>query len=262
MGRYLRLYVNFIRFSVSRAMEFRFDWWARIIMDTVYYALHIGFFKIIYLHTGTIAGWREDQAMVFIAIYLMIDAIHMTVISGNMYMLGRYINSGALDYYLVRPVSSVFFLTLRDFSGPSFINFLTTIGILVWALLSFSEPFGPFEVSLLVFSILLGSLVFYSLRVLWATHAFWTESSLGTDHLFFALTDLSMKPDGVYHGLFRKALTTVIPFALVASFPARVFFGPDRFSVLAHLAIVAALFFMLMLWVWGKAVRAYGSASS
>lgn len=243
-------------------MEFRFDWWTRVVMDTIYYALHIGFFKIIYLHTATIAGWREDQAMVFIAIYLMIDALHMTTISGSIYMLGRYINSGAIDYYIIRPVSSVFFLTLRDFSGPSFVNFLMTAGILSWALLRFGEAFGALEVLLLIVSIALGFLIFYSLRVLWATHAFWTQSSLGTDNLFFSLCELSSRPDGIYQGLLRKALTTALPFALVASFPARVLFGPDRFSVLAHLAVVAALFFMLMLWVWGKAVRAYGSASS
>ena len=43
------------------------------------------------------------------------DAIHMTVFSNNMWWFPIFINRGDLDYYLIRPVSSLFFLSLRDY---------------------------------------------------------------------------------------------------------------------------------------------------
>ena len=43
MTRYLRLYAYFLRFSFSRALEFRVDFFFRVIMDTAFYAVNLGF---------------------------------------------------------------------------------------------------------------------------------------------------------------------------------------------------------------------------
>ena len=58
----------------------------------------------------------------------------MTVFANNMWWLPIAVNRGDLDYYLVRPVSSLFFLSLREFAANSFLNLLLATGILVWAL--------------------------------------------------------------------------------------------------------------------------------
>jgi rhomboid protease GluP len=44
MRRYLTLYLYFLRFSFSRALEFRVDFLFRVVMDVVYYAVNIAFF--------------------------------------------------------------------------------------------------------------------------------------------------------------------------------------------------------------------------
>lgn len=97
-------------------------------MDLIYYIVNILFFKVIYLHTPMLAGWSEEQMMVFVALYLLVDAINMTFISSNMWWLPQHINRGALDYYLIRPVSPLFFLSLREFSANSFLNLLIAAG--------------------------------------------------------------------------------------------------------------------------------------
>ena len=38
--RYLRLYLYFLRFSFSRAMEFRLDFYFRILMDVAFYVVN------------------------------------------------------------------------------------------------------------------------------------------------------------------------------------------------------------------------------
>ena len=48
MRRYLRLYAYFLRFSFSRAMEFRFDFFFRIVMDLVWYVMHLVFFRVLF----------------------------------------------------------------------------------------------------------------------------------------------------------------------------------------------------------------------
>lgn len=262
MRRYLRLYLYFMRFAFSRALEFRFDWWTRIFMDLIYYATNIAFFKVIYLHTATIAGWDESQAIIFIATYLVIDAIQMAVMAGNMFMMTMFINDGSLDYYLMRPVSSMFFLTLREFSASSSVNLIMALGILGWAVSNYTSPFSLLDVALLLAFILVGFIIYYSLRVIWSCQGFWTEANTATDQIFYSVVNLAERPDRIYRGWVRFILITILPFALIASFPARIFFGEDRLLTMAHMLIVAVISFATLLFVWSKSVRAYGSASS
>src|SRR5690606_38761263 len=128
----------------SKAMEFRLDFTFRILMDIIYYVVNILFFKVIYLHTPVLAGWTEEQMMIFVASYLLVDAINMTFFSTNMWWLPYHINRGDLDYYLIRPVSPLFFLSLREFSANSFLNLLMALGIFTWTLATYSLPFPIF----------------------------------------------------------------------------------------------------------------------
>ena len=132
MKRYLSLYLHFLRFSFSRAMEFRLNFFFRVVMDIVYYAVNLAFFSIIYQHTSLLGGWTLDQVYVFVCGFLFVDALHMTVFANNHWWLPLFINRGDLDYYLVRPVSSLWFLSLRDFAANSFLNLVIAGGLLVW----------------------------------------------------------------------------------------------------------------------------------
>jgi ABC-2 type transport system permease protein len=60
MKRYLNLYIHFLRFSFSKAMEFRLDFSFRILMDVIYYIVNIMLFKVLFLHTDLIGGWNEE----------------------------------------------------------------------------------------------------------------------------------------------------------------------------------------------------------
>ncbi|MCB0385330.1 MAG: hypothetical protein KDD43_08040, partial [Bdellovibrionales bacterium] len=67
MIRYLRLYMYFLRFSFSRAMEFRIDFFFRIFMDLIFYIVNILFFKVIFIHSDLLAGWTEPQVFIFVS---------------------------------------------------------------------------------------------------------------------------------------------------------------------------------------------------
>ena len=60
MLRYARLYAYFLRFSFSRAMEFRLDFFFRVGMDALWYAVHLSFFTVLYRHTQALGGWSYD----------------------------------------------------------------------------------------------------------------------------------------------------------------------------------------------------------
>lgn len=260
--RYLRLMLHFISFSFSRATMFRLDFFFRIVMDCFYYAVNIAFFKLIYGTTTSLGGWREDQTLVFISLFLVIDALHMTLFSNNFWVLPVLVNRGELDYYLLRPINSLFFITLRDFAVNSFMNLIITVGIFAYAVQHHQGSFSAAQWSLLALGITLGSVMHYALRICFVLPVFWTHSSRGFDNLFHQMGRFIERPDRIFPGFIRIFITMLLPFALIASFPARLFLEEFNPWVLGHLVLGTAGFFCFMVIFWRWALRSYSSASS
>lgn len=262
MIRYLRLYAHFLRFSFSKAMEFRVDFFFRILMDVIYYTVNILFFKVLYLHTPLLAGWDEQQIMIFVSSYIMVDAISMTVFSSNMWWLPFLINKGELDFHLIRPVSPLFFLSFKEFSANSFMNLILAVAIFIYSLLNYQQPYTISEVLLLVTLIINGTLIYYCCQMLMILPVFWTQSSKGFMDLFFSMGIAMERPDRIFKGWLRILFTVFLPFALIASFPARLFIEKFDWMTFLHLASVSCALWGIMLLIWRKGLRAYSSASS
>jgi ABC-2 type transport system permease protein len=262
MRRYLRLYLYFLRFSFSRAMEFRVDFFFRIGMDLFWNAMYLTFFSVIFLHTGELGGWNYDQVLVFAGALFVTDALNMTLFSNNMWWFPIYVNRGDLDYYLTRPVSPLFMLSLRDFAANSFVNLLVAFGILGWAIARYPGHLGFPGVALFVSLIALGTFINYVVTMFFIIPVFWLHNVDGVRNVFWSLGATSGRPHRIYKGVVLKVLTTVLPFALVASYPVDSLFGGRPGWTLLHMATVAAAALALMLLFWRRGLRAYASASS
>jgi ABC-2 type transport system permease protein len=243
-------------------MEFRIDFFFRIAMDIIYYIVNIALFKILFLHTPIIAGWNEEQMIVFVACYLLVDAVNMTIFSTNMWWLPFYINRGDLDYYLIRPVSPLFFLSLREFSANSFVNLIIATVFFLYAIFSFSGHWEVLNLLVLILLLVNGTLVMYCLQMLMILPVFWTQSTKGFIDLFYALGLAMERPDKIFKGWLRIFFTFIVPFGLIASFPARYFIDGFETNVFVHLAGVSTALWMIVLFLWKKGLKDYASASS
>lgn len=261
MSRYLRLYLHFLRFSFSRALMFRLDFFFRVAMDACFYAVHLAFFGILYRHTALLGGWTLDQALVFLAGYFCMDALHMTLFANNMWWFPFLVNKGDLDYYLVRPVSSLFFVSLREFAANSFLNLVMAAGILAWALGRLPEV-DPLRLLLFLGLLANGCLLYWIVQMLFLIPVFWLHSDRGLGEVFFSCMNCVSRPDMIYTGWARRVLVSVLPFALMASFPARALFEGPTPALLLHVTGVTAAGFLLVVCFWKLGLRAYASASS
>jgi ABC-2 type transport system permease protein len=80
--------------------------------------------------------------------------------------------------------------------------------------------------------------------------------------MFWHMTRFIERPDGIFTGWIRVVLTSVLPFALMASFPARVFLEGFSWIVFGHLVLVTSVFSVVLGVLWRAGLRAYSSASS
>lgn len=262
MLRYLRLYLYFLRFSFSRAMEFRLDFFFRIVMDCLFYVIQIIFFWTIFRHTPLLGGWDFDQVLIFASGVMFMDAVFMTVYSNNTWWLPISINRGDLDYYLVRPVSSFFFLTMRDFAANSFMNLVIASGILGYMLWRYPGPIGALNTVLFVLLLLAGTWIYFLFQMCFLIPAFWMHSISGLREISWHLVKYSERPHQIYTGWLKRILLTVIPLALVVSYPTHVLFEGPSVERIGHIFVVGILLTALVLWFWGRGLRGYSSASS
>jgi len=260
--RYARLYAYLLRFSFSRAMEFRLDFFFRIGMDILWNFMNLTFFTVLFLHTGMLGGWNYDQVLVFVGVLFVTDAFQMTVFSNNMWWFPVYVNRGDLDYYLVRPVSSLFFVSLNEFAANSFVNLLIALGVLTWALARYPEPLAPSMIALLAALIGLGVFIHYLINMIFLIPVFWLHSGDGVKMLYWNLSSTGNRPHGIYKGWVRRVLTSIIPFALIASYPVEGLFGGKPAATLMHMGAVALLGSVALGVFWRIGLRAYSSASS
>lgn len=262
MMRYLRLFVAFMRFSFSKAMEFRVDFFFRIGMDIIWNATNITFFWLLYQHTPLLGGWTFDQMLVFMGALFVVDGMHMTLFSNNIWWLPTYINRGDVDYHLVRPVSSLFMLSFRDFAANSFVNLLVGCGIFAWALLRYPGHLGAPAILLFIAMLLVGETLHYALTLLFTIPTFWLHASSGLREIYWATEQYMQRPYGIFSGWMARVLVSILPFALIVSYPVRILFEGPSPTLLMHLLLVAALTLFVMIRVWNAGVRSYSSASS
>jgi ABC-2 type transport system permease protein len=231
-------------------------------MDIIYYLVNIMFFKVLYIHTPILAGWSQEQMMVFVAGYLLVDALSMTIFSSNMWWLPFLINKGEVDFYLIRPISPLFFLSLREFSANSFLNLIMALGIFIFALSGYSKIFSILEVFLFLLLLLNGVLIYYCCQMLMIIPVFWTQSSRGFQDLFYSMGISMERPDRIFKGCARIIFTFILPFSLIASFPARLFLEKFHWPTFIHLVLVSGSLWGVMLFFWNKGLKNYSSASS
>jgi ABC-2 type transport system permease protein len=243
-------------------MEFRVDFFFRVGMDALWYAVHLAFFTIVFQHTGILGGWDYDQILIFAAALFVTDALQMTVISNNMWWLPIFINRGDLDYYLVRPVSSLYFLSLRDFAANSFLNLVLAAGIMAWALARYPEPLGIGSVIIFVVLLLAGGFVMYAMFMLSIIPTFWLQSRAGLRDIGWSLSRFGSRPHRIYTGWVRRILVSALPFAFVASYPVKGLLEGMTAELLLHTAAVVLGGFVAVVLFWRMGLKAYASASS
>lgn len=262
LKRYLRLYGALVRFSWSRAFEFRFDFWLRVLMDLVFYAVNIVFFEILYLHAPTFGGLAKWQALIFVATYLVVDGVRMTFFVNNFWMLRQMVAHGDFDFYLTKPASPLFLVTCREFSPASLVNLTVALGILIYTFLQAPVEFSFSELACYIFLVLNGIALTYLLQLFFAITVFWTQSPEGIEGVLYILKRFAERPHTIYHPVARFILLTLIPLGLVASAPALSLFLEDR----ANLAVLAGLISLSLVIcgriAWRSALRNYTSASS
>lgn len=262
MIRYFRLYLYFIRFSFSKAMEFRVDFSFRIFMDMFFYTTQFLLFNIIYLHTPALGGWTQEQVTLFIGSFIFVDAFNMTFFATNAWWFPIYVNRGELDYYLTKPVSAFYFMGFKEIAANSFINLVLASSILSYILITTPLVLDPFKLFIYFICLINGAMLYYIIQLLFLMTTFWSGSPRGFGDLFFSAEKVMHRPDGIFTGYIRRLFLHILPFSMMASYPVRYLISPESNGLILEIVLSSLFIYFVFFVAWKRGLRDYSSASS
>ena len=264
--RHLRLYFAFWRNCLRQAVEFRANFWANILTNFGWLLVLVLFLKLIYSNTRSVAGWSEAEMFLLVGTYSTVRAIADTIFSKNLSEIPSQIQMGTMDFTLLRPVDSQFFISLRYVSLASIGQFVGALAMLSYGVSLARHNVEP--IRLLAYLVLLACAValFYAISLMTMTLSFWF---VRLDNLFVALDTMfsvARTPIDVFRAwgrLPQLALTYILPLAFIATVPTKMLFGhvPLLLTIGSGIALAAG-FLALSTLFWRFATRAYSSASS
>ena len=264
LKRYAGLYAALWRNSIVREMGFKLNFLLWIVVELLWFALHLTFIAVIYTQTDRIGDWTKWHVILLLGASHFIQQLFTALFLNNLIAISEHVRTGRLDFMLLLPVNTRFLVSLRQVDLGAFVNAASAVAVMVYA--GHQLHLRPSPAQFLGFALVCaaGLIVHYSLMFLLATISFWTVRAQGIVWTYYTLFQVSRVPDVAFRaGLFKTFFTFAIPMLLVANVPAKLLAGrlQSPFDALVLLGMSLVCFAGSEV-AWRFATRRYTSASS
>ncbi|MCM0604635.1 MAG: ABC-2 family transporter protein [Xanthomonadaceae bacterium] len=259
--QYFNIFMVQVKNNWVREAVYRTNFITSFIVDLIWIVIEASLFSVIYAHTDNLGGWTIHQVYFFLGIFFASDALFSIFFMRNFWMFSDLINKGELDIMLTKPVGALFLALTRWMSLTNVLNLAMGIGVCIHYADAAGFKGGWHWVELTAWlgvGLLTQSLVRFAF-VIWT---FWTERGWALSRLYYQFFSIATKPDVIYPAIVRYTLMTFLPFAFVASVPARALILGLEMKEYAGIATVLLGFLLFNRWAWKSGLKRYQSASS
>lgn len=261
VGRYWRVYRTFFATSFARELEFKANFFAKLIQNLMWIFFFVMILFVIYGNTKTVAGWDRGDAMVLAATVFL-----MTSFSSAFFMslteIPQQVRQGTLDFVVTKPIDSQFWVSTRRFNFDQCGVLLA--GVAVVAIGVFTSGLHPGFLQWLAYFALVicATATFYAFNLALMTTGIWLVRVDNLWVLSESVTQVSRYPLDIYSRGIQQMLTYFLPLAIFATIPSRQLvkgFNPEGVLLGLVWAVAACLLSRVF---WRYAMRHYTSASS
>jgi ABC-2 type transport system permease protein len=262
VGKHLRVIGRWWILTIQSDLAFHWYFFTELIDETASAALSLLLFDIAFTHAPTIAGWRQEEAILLVGVFQVYAVLLTVFLMPNLEAISRTVFTGRLDGLLLQPVSTQVTLSLRHLRLIGLLRFVPGTAIVVWALDALGHVPSASDILVGAGLLLCGVAIVYAVWFASLTVEFWCEGLWSMEMLVPGLFEYGRYPDGVFVGMARTVFHSVLPVVVVANYPLRALLGEWSGGMLLHAAGLALVFLILCRLQWRVALRRYSSASS
>lgn len=262
VGRYLRLFRVFAKFSLMSQLEYRTNFASSILVEMGWMLVKLSYVAVVYRAGVNIGKLTPDHIMLFIGTYVLMTGFYMLYYV-NFTSLGTMAREGQLDMYLVKPMSSQFLVTLQKLDFGMFLTNASAGTVMIcygWNRAGLPVTFAA--VAGFLFLLVCSNLLTYSMFLIPHLLGFWLISTRGLADLTAAVWDFNNMPQAIYGKWMQRIGTFVLPIFVITNFPGLFLMGELKKGMMVWAVAAPVLFFWIARLIWKRAVRSYTSASS
>ncbi len=254
VSKELKLMFVSVRYALMREMLNKVTFFSNIIFMILNNASFIIQWVILYSIKDNVGGYSFKQVMLLWALASFSFGISHFFFK-RAYNLSSTIMNGSLDNYLVQPKN----VLLSAISSDVDVSALGDIiyGLIVYFVCGFSiDTFILF----IVFGIT-SSLLITSIAVILGSLSFWFTKSEGfADRINNTITNFATYPEGIFRGVIKIILYTIIPLGIISYIPIQVL---SRFDLTSFLIVIGGcLFFIILAFiVFNRGLKRYSSTN-
>ena len=262
LSKYFKVYSKFFYTSLASELEYK----TNIIIDliTAFLSLigSIFLLSIFLQNKGDIGGWKFEQALIIQGIYTILNGITNTWFNPNLTEIVKHIREGTLDFVLLKPIDSQFFISFKKINPSGFLEIILGIILLIYCI-NINEI--SINISFLILcSITIGCsiCILYSLWFFISTTTIWFVKTWNATEVLRSFLYIGRFPINSFSFSLRIFFSIFIPITFITSIPSEVILGfAQSWKILLEI-VIAVTFLLTSRKFWLFALKFYSSASS
>lgn len=260
VGRYWRILRLFWQVAITAELEYRINFIIALLSSLGGLAGSLFSLSLFYQGGYTFQGWSWEQALIVLGMFTILQGISATFLVPNLNKIVSYVQEGTLDFVLLKPVSSQFWLSMHTVSPWGLPDLIFGFMIIFWA--GSRLALSPIAYLAMLPPLALGILSLYSLWFMLGATSIWFVKVYNVTEVLRSLLEAGRFPVEGYPAAYRVFFTFIIPVAFLTTVPAQTMMGRSDPTWLLGSALLAAALFQASRWFWRFALRFYTSASS
>jgi ABC-2 type transport system permease protein len=252
----LRFLLSVWKANLQSVMEYRVSFLSQVIGMMLNNGIYFLIWVIFFDRFQSVRGWGVTDMYVTFGITASAFGL-VSLFLGNAFNLGDIITKGRLDYYLSfpRPVLLHAIASRTVASGLGDFSY----GVVSYLVSGVASPDGFLR---FILAVLLAAVVFCAFMLIVQSLAFWIGNTGNMASLAInAMITFAIYPITLFDPMARLLLFTLVPAALMGAVPAS-FVHSFGWDTLAELALGAAAFLGLAIWLFYTGLRRYESGSA
>ena len=218
--------------------------------------------SLFFTDNNKLGNWSWESALIIQGIYTILDGITNTWLRPNLSEIVKYVREGTLDYVLLKPIDSQFWISLRTFSPSGIPEILLGFILVIWSIIKTDTYISPTSILSFFGMLLIGITILYSIWFFVSATSIWFVKTWNATEVIRAILASGRFPVYAYPVTLRFVFTFLFPIAFLTTFPAEALLGVIKLKIILIGTVFAILFFSISRAFWKFALRFYTSASS
>jgi ABC-2 type transport system permease protein len=260
MQRYFKILRLFWSTAIATELEYRLNFLIATITSIANLAGSLFGLSLFYRTGYTFAGWNWQEATIVLGLFTLLQGFSAAFLVPNLNSIVKQVEQGTLDFVLLKPISSQFWLSTKTISPWGLPDLLFGIILITYAGNKLGLTWSDYLASLIPLTF--GVVILYSLWFILGATSIWFVKVYNVTEVLRGLLEAGRYPMVAYPTIYRFFFTFVVPVAFLTTVPAQAMLNRSELSWSIGAAILAGVLFVFSIFFWQFALRFYTSASS